>query len=584
MTTIRRDDSYSGIDSYLEEPYSSKPDSESEKSSFDRQYVSQQAQNSDSTINENIVNRQVENTLFEKTPTPAQNGEAGILVKDLDWDGPNDPENPKNWGSAKKWVITITAGIMCLSVTAGSSLYVAGLESLHDEFGASDVLILSGLTFYLIGLSLGPILGAPLSEKFGRKVVYLATIPSAMLLVMGIGLSHNLPAILVLRFLAGFVSSPVMAIAGGTVADLWDFETFGITMSAFCFAPFAGPMVGPIAGGFAAQYRGWRFTQWISLMLSGLVLPFVLWMPETYKPTILQKRAKKRGIKVLKPKLSFTGHLKAIFITTVRRPLEMLLWREPIVSFLSIYTAFVFAILFGFFESYTVIYSGVYKLQGGLAGLPFIGVGLGLLLGMVIFIIIDRVKFYPKQPDGTRIPKDSDGNKIPPIPEARLIGAKIGAVLLPISLFWQAWTIRPDIQWMAPITAGVPFGISLYLISFNVTYYFTLSYPVVILASSLSANNFARYITASVYPLFTIQMYERMGNNWASSLFGFIALAMMPIPWVFERYGASLRAKSYYNNLIKREEEERNNSMNKEMTLEDEELLADALSPNQSIV
>lgn len=110
---------------------------------------------------------------------------------------------------------------------------------------------------------------------------------------------------------------------------------------------------------------------------------------------------------------------------------------------------------------------------------------------------------------------------------------------------------------MAPIAAGVPFGISIVLIYYNVLYYFILSYPAIILASALAANNFARYIMSSVFPLFTVQMYEKLGIDWASSLFGFVSLVLLPIPWVFERYGEKLRSRSYFNNLIRIQEEEK---------------------------
>lgn len=520
-------------------------------------------------------------------PNPENDEDEGVPLESLDWDSPDDPGNPKNWSLTRRWVVTMTAATMCLSVTCGSSLYVAGTFGLMREFHASQTLVLSGLTFYLIGLSLGPILGAPLSELFGRKIVYIVTMPISMLFVMGVGLSHNIQSVLVLRFLAGFVSSPVMAIAGGTISDLWDTDMFGLAMSAFCVAPFAGPVLGPIMGGFAVQNKNWRWTMWISLMLSGAILPFLLWMPETYKSAIMRSRAKARGIKIAKPKVSLGGFLKIIFVLTVARPLEMILYREPIVIVLSIYTAFVVSILFGFFEAYPVIYSGVYHFHGGVSSLPFIGIGLGLALGVGVFVVIDRTIFYPIQPDGTRVPKDENGNPVFPPAETRLLPAKIGAVGLPIALFWQAWTARASVHWMAPIAAGVPFGMSLLLIFFTILLYFTLSYPTIILASALAANNLARYLMASVFPLFTVQMYEKMGIDWASSFFAFVALAMLPIPWIFERYGAQLRARSYFNKMIAAEEEKKRQDALTLEELEDDNLslsLARSLSRHVSVV
>jgi MFS family permease len=469
-----------------------------------------------------------------------------VPLSDLDWDSPEDPGNPKNWSKPYRWFVTMVAAWMCLVVTFGSSLYTAGIFKIMAKFHASQTLALAGLTFYLLGLSLGPILGAPMSEILGRKPVYVISLPLSMLFVMGVGLSKNIGSILVLRFFAGFFASPVMAIAGGTISDIWEVEMTGVAMSSFCLAPFAGPVLGPIIGGFAMVHKNWAWTQWIHLFFSGAILPFVIILPETYKPAIMRKRAKQRGITIEKPKFTPLQMLKLLFVITVARPLEMFVV-EPIVVVLSLYTSLVFSILFGFFEAYPVIFRGIYHMDGGVSGLTFLGIGVGLLISTVIYIYIDRTIYFPKNADGTRGRRDEKGNLIPSSPEAMLLPAKIGAPLLPIALFWQAWTARNSVHWMAPIAAGAPFGMSLMLIFYSVLLYFTYSYPPIILASALAANNLARYILASVFPLFTVQMYQNLGVDWASSLFGFIAIAMMPIPWIFTKYGPYLRKASKFN-------------------------------------
>ena len=65
-------------------------------------------------------------------------------------------------------------------------------------------------------------------------------------------------------------------------------------------------------------------------------------------------------------------------------------------------------------------------------------------------------------------------------------------------------------------------------------------------ASSAGASSLSRYTLSAAFPLFATQMYEALGVRWATSLLGFIALAMAPIPWVFYRHGTRLRARSAY--------------------------------------
>lgn len=470
-----------------------------------------------------------------------------VEVADLDWDGPDDKANPFNWPARKKWFITMTAACSCLCISLGSSLYVEGVPELEEKWGISQTLGLSGLTFYLVGLALGPVVAAPLSEMIGRRLIYITLFPTSMLFFMGVGLAQNIRTVLVLRFFAGFAASPPMSIAGGTMSDMWGNSPadMSIAMALFCLAPFLGPVVGPIVGGFATEHKNWRWTMWVSLMFFGAVLPFLLACPETYKHAILKARAKKRGIPLKTPKMN-----GAFFVMCIRqfliRPLEMLIV-EPIVALTSLYVAFVFAVLFGFFEAFPIIFRGVYRMDTGVSGLPFIAVGIGLVLGVFLYIVLDKVYFYPKQPDGSRGKTDAEGKPVWDPPESKLVIAIGGSVFLPISLFWLAWTSKASVHWIAPTLAGVPFGFGLIWIFFGVIFYYSLSYPPIFLASALAANNLLRYLVASVFPLFMVQMYEKLHIDWATTLLAFIALAMVPIPFMFYKFGSRIRAHSKYS-------------------------------------
>lgn len=479
--------------------------------------------------------------------TSTNNNNNMIEVSQLDWDGPDDMGNPQNWPKWKKWFITFTVAIVCLCISLGSSLYVSGVPEIMLEFNVSQELCLVGLTLYLVGLALGPVLMAPLSEIIGRRWIYITSFPISMLFTMGIGLSQNIRTILVLRFFCGYIASPALSIAGGTISDLWGStpSELSIAVALFCVAPFLGPIIGPIVGGFAAEHKSWKWTMWISLMFSGFILPFILICPETYKPIILINRATKRGLNVNKPIVN-KAFIKNLISVSLLKPIKML-FVEPIIALLSIYTAFVFAVLFGFFEAFPIIFRGAYAMDLGVSGLPFIGVGLGLIFGVLFYILLDLFYYFPKNPNGTRGKFDDEGKLIWDAPEKKLLVGKVGAVCLPIALFWLGWTGRTgNIHWMAPTAAGFPFGFGLILVFFAVVLYFSMSFPPINVASAIAANNLLRYIVASVFPLFTVQMYERLKIGWATSIFAFIALLMAPFPFIFAKWGPSFRARSPY--------------------------------------
>ncbi|TID29783.1 hypothetical protein CANINC_001635 [Pichia inconspicua] len=497
----------------------------------------------------------------------------GYEVAKVDWDGPDDPDCPNNWPTWKKWYCTMTTAFLCLVITLGSSIYVDAIPEMMEKWKISQTLGLAGLTFYLVGLAFGPAFAAPLSELFGRKVVYCGSLPISMLFIMGVGLSPNIGSVLVLRFFAGLTSSGALAIAGGTITDIWLPHEIGLAMTLFCLAPLAGPVIGPIIGGFVCENKvsplphrvgGLRWAMWVNLFFAATVFIPLFLMPETYKSIIMRRRLIKRGKKIKKT-MSLAQFLIAVVFITLIKPIEML-FVEPIILVFSIYTAFVFAVLFGFFEAFPVIFRGIYKMQLGVSGLPFLSVGIGLLLGASLYLCMDKFIFWKKWDDGYYGMKDKQGNKIAPTPESRLLPCMVGSITFGPSLFWLGWTSRESVHWMAPTAAGVLFGFSLVLIFFSILTYFSMAYPPISVASALAANNMTRYIVSSVFPLFTVQMMTNLHVSWGCSVFAFIACAMIPVPWIFSYWGPTLRERSKYGWTAlarqKLKEEEKSNASN----------------------
>ncbi|KAF2771976.1 hypothetical protein EJ03DRAFT_372531 [Teratosphaeria nubilosa] len=99
-------------------------------------------------------------------------------------------------------------------------------------------------------------------------------------------------------------------------------------------------------------------------------------------------------------------------------------------------------------------------------------------------------------------------------PGKRLYIAMLGSLLFPIGLFCVLYVM--DFY-------GPPYG-----------------------ASAMGSNNLFRYLLGAAFPLFIVQMYERLAVGWATSLLGFVSLSLMPIPWVFFWCGPRLRARSRY--------------------------------------
>ena len=143
--------------------------------------------------------------------------------------------------------------LLTLSSTFGSSVYAPGFPGVMKQFNVSSTASLIPLALYVYGLGFGPVIAAPLSETYGRRVVYLVSLPASLLFTLGAGLAQSFGTLLVCRFLAGTLGSPCLAVAAGTSLDLWEPIHLAKASSIFLMTVFLGPALGPAVGGFAAD-------------------------------------------------------------------------------------------------------------------------------------------------------------------------------------------------------------------------------------------------------------------------------------------------------------------------------------------
>lgn len=193
-----------------------------------------------------------------------------------------------------------------------------------------------------------------MSEMLGRRIVYGGTLLFAVIFVIPCAVAQNIGTLIVCRTIDGIAFSAPMTLVGGTLADLWTNEERGVPMAAFSAAPFMGPAIGPLVGGFLGDNAGWRWLYWIQLILSGVSWILITFtVPETYGPTILQKRAKKLRKETGDTKFVTETELDSrplgeklkIFLL---RPFQLLIL-EPIVLFVAIYMSVLYGLLYMFF-------------------------------------------------------------------------------------------------------------------------------------------------------------------------------------------------------------------------------------------
>ncbi|KAI9880870.1 MAG: MFS siderochrome iron transporter 1 [Pleopsidium flavum] len=455
---------------------------------------------------------------------------------------PDDPRNPMLFPMWKKWTLTILVAVATLAVAFVSSAYTGGISQIIEQFGASQEVVTLGVSLFVLGFAIGPLLWAPLSELYGRQILFFGTYGVLTAFNAGAAGSQNIQTLIILRFFAGAFGSSPLTNAGGVIADMFPASQRGLAMSVFAAAPFMGPTLGPIVGGFLGESKGWRWVEGLMAIFTGaLWIIGSLTIPETYPPVLLRKRAtalSKATGKVYRTRMDVdsgkTPSVGAAFKTALSRP-WLLLFREPIVLLLSIYMSIIYGTLYMMFAAFPIVFQQQRGWSEGIGGLAFLGVAVGMLAA-VIYTIPDNTR-YQRAAEQAR----KNGAASTP-PETRLPPSMLGAVFIPLGLFWFAWTNYPSIHWIVCIIATAPFGFGMVLVFLSIMNYLIDSYTIYA-ASVLAANSVLRSLFGAAFPLFTTYMYNSLGIHWASSIPAFLALACVPFPFLFYKYGPAIRKR-----------------------------------------
>lgn len=212
------------------------------------------------------------------------------------WDSPDSQENPRNWSKRHRWAVTTLVSSYTFLSPLASSMIAPALPLLSEEFHVrSSVQQSLMLSTFVLAFALGPLVIAPLTEMFGRRVVLQTTNVMFIAFNLGCGASQSSAQLTVLRFFAGLGGSAPLAVGGGTIADLFEPAERGSAMGMYSLAPLLGPAIGPLVGGWIVQELGqWRWIFWVSSIYGGLtaLIGFFL-LPETYAPQILKRKANK---------------------------------------------------------------------------------------------------------------------------------------------------------------------------------------------------------------------------------------------------------------------------------------------------
>lgn len=143
-------------------------------------------------------------------------------------------------------------------------MFAPGVPDLMEDFHSTNLELASFVvTVYVLGFAIAPLVIAPLSELYGRLLLYHVASATFVIFSVACALSTNMAMFIIFRFLAGCAGSAPLALGGGSIADLIPQEKRGGAMAIYVIGPLLGPVIGPIIGGFLSAAEGWRWVFWL---------------------------------------------------------------------------------------------------------------------------------------------------------------------------------------------------------------------------------------------------------------------------------------------------------------------------------
>ncbi|XMA09045.1 hypothetical protein WAI453_001836 [Rhynchosporium graminicola] len=468
----------------------------------------------------------------------------GEYSKDSDpnlvtWDGDDDQENPLNWSDGYKWWLTFVLSMLAMAASLGSSIIAPAEDEVAEYIGVSKEVTVLVISLYIIGFAFGPLCWAPISEIWGRRMSLLPAMVCLGLFSIGTAVGKNAQTIFVTRFFAGLFGSAPVSNVTAALGDIWEPKFRGTAVTFYAVAVVGGPTLGPMIGAalLVNPHLSWRWTEYIEAIWVFAITALAFFaLPEVYAPVLLERKAQRLRKETGNQSLYHTHENiklspKTIIKKHFARPLKMLV-TEPMITCIAFYASFVFGLLYMTLEVFPIVFNEGRGWSPVIGSLPFLALFIGVLSASVVII--------GSQPQYARALEASNGK---PVPEARLAPMAIGSFLFAIGLWWFGWTAAPHISWILPVFAAVFIGAGFSII-FQQCINFLIDTYGIYAASATSANTFLRSVLAAGLPLAAKPMFHNLGIGPAISILATIATIAIPVPFIFMKYGLTLRKKS----------------------------------------
>ncbi|CRG91129.1 Transporter mfs1 [Talaromyces islandicus] len=454
---------------------------------------------------------------------------ARIFVVSFETD--TDPLDPHNWSLARKIWCTVVVCFIACAVEFGTVADSPAIERAQHgkEPSASIKYLLIGS--FLIGMGAGSLISGPFSEFLGRNQVYVLSLTLYNTMCVASHLIDKRGYRLVVRLFAGVFGSGSSVCTSGAIADIWSRLDRTYVFPIYTGIVLMGPLLASIIGPILVEKYNSRLDLAHIAFGSIAWLAALLFQPETYGPVLLYWKARQVRLLTQNPRFRAAIELKKVsfmrrFQHALVRPWLCLI-HDRTLGLITIYMAVNYVVFYQLYSSISFILDTIYHfslIDTGIAFLTTIG---GLFLAAPAVAFSYR---HLRNAMTTAIREGRSQVKS----ELVLLLAHLGGPTIPMSLFWVGFTSKESINPAVPLAGTALFSSAVVCMTVSSYQYVADSFELYF-TSAQAVVLFFRYITAGIIAEFSVPIFKRLGIQWSLSIFAFISLVTLPIPFYLYR-------------------------------------------------
>ncbi|KAJ1961805.1 hypothetical protein GGI12_003033 [Dipsacomyces acuminosporus] len=420
------------------------------------------------------------------------------------------------FSTSRKAAIVAIIAVSAIISPLASNMYYPAIDEARVRLHTTASGIDATMSVFTFGQAIFPLFWSVVSDNYGRRIVYLASLVVYIAGSAGCAVSANLASMIVCRIIQACGASSVQGAGAGTIADIYERKNRGTALGFYYLGPLLGTSLAPLLGGYISQQLSFRWIFYILTIFGGVMLIITfLGLPETHRRIV----AEKHDIQPINipAKRSFRDGSNPF--------LTMAYLRYPNIAIICFQLAMIFGMMFGVSSVSPLAFQGIYGLNQGTTGLCFLGMGIGNVVGAFAGgRITDWQIGRTKKAQLTEVSlKTEDAQNARVSMEIRLQTTWIGGVIFLVGVYTVGWFVQARLKLVAVIAAEFLIGVGTSFQFNQMSSYFIDLFPTSA-ASITSVQNFARNLWAGICIEILPTMIRNIGWGPTFTIFGSLAL------------------------------------------------------------